>query len=266
MIESAPCSAAAFCGGFRHGRGILSRYDNRFPATLLWLALLLPALSLSSCASAGAPVAGQGASPGGTGTGIVLDHSSHILTSHHLVLGCDSLVLRHENLVLRARPGPVDEKLDLAILVPEARFPAEPAIFRNARPVPGEPVVIAGFPREVVGQGLLKAVSAGIATVRDPSLQQGMMRLTQGLSQGASGGPVLDRSGRVIGILSGLLINSRSGKPVDAPGVAVRGEAVQAFLQRSGIRFRLGDGKPATLSDIARRVSRQTVMIECSGR
>ena len=232
---------------------------------LFWLALLLPALSLSSSVSAGAPVAGQGASPGGTGTGIVLDGRSHILTSHHLVLGCDSLVLRHENLVLRARTGPVDEKLDLAILVPETGFPAEPAIFRNARPVPGEPIVIAGFPREVVGQGLLKAVSAGIASVNDRSLQQGMMRLTRGLSQGASGGPVLDRSGRVVGILSGLLVNSRSGKPVDAPGVAVRGEVVQAFLKRSGVRFRLGGEKPATVSVIASQAARQVVMIECSG-
>jgi S1-C subfamily serine protease len=208
----------------------------------------------------------RGISSRATGTGIVLDSSSHILTSNHLLQGCDSLLLRHENLVLRARKGPVDEKLDLAILIPETGFPAEPVIFRNARPVPGEPVVIAGFPREVVGQGLLKAVSAEIATVRDPSLQEGMMRLTQGLSQGASGGPVLDRSGRVIGILSGLLVNSRSGKPVDAPGVAVRGEAVQAFLKRAGVRFRIGGEKLATVPAIARQAARQVVMIECSGR
>jgi S1-C subfamily serine protease len=113
---------------------------------------------------------------------------------------------------------------------------------------------------------LLKAVSAEIATVRDPSLQEGMMRLTQGLSQGASGGPVLDRSGRVIGILSGLLVNSRNGKPVDAPGVAVRGEALQAFLKRAGVRFRIGGEKLATVPAIARQAARQVVMIECSGR
>jgi S1-C subfamily serine protease len=93
-----------------------------------------------------------------------------------------------------------------------------------------------------------------------------MMRLTEGLGRGASGGPVLDRSGRVIGIVTGLLVNSRNGKPVEAPGVAVRGEAVQAFLQRSGIKFRLGVEKSASVSVIATRVARQVVMIECSGR
>ena len=266
MIDSFPSTAAASCGGFRQGCGQRPRRGNRFPALLFWLVLLLPALTISPRASASVPSSNAAISAGGTGTGIVLDRSSHILTSHHLVEGCGSLTLRHENLVLRARPGPVDEKLDLAILVPEKRFSAEPAIFRNARPVPGERVVIAGFPKEVVGKGLLKAVSAGIASLSDPSLQQGMMRLSEGLNRGASGGPVLDRSGRVIGIVTGMLVNSRSGKPVGAPGVAVRGDVVQAFLQRSGIRFRLGDGKPATLSDIAGRVSRQTVMIECAGR
>jgi S1-C subfamily serine protease len=206
------------------------------------------------------------ASSGGTGTGVVIDDRSHILTSYHVVEGCNGVMLRHDNLVLRAHLSRFDEKMDLAILVPERPFPAETAIFRNARTVSGERVVVAGFPGEVVGKGLLKAVSAGIASVDDPSLQQGMMRLTEGLGRGASGGPVLDRSGRVIGIVTGLLVNSRNGKPVEAPGVAVRGEAVQAFLQRSGIKFRLGVEKSASVSVIATRVARQVVMIECSGR
>ena len=206
------------------------------------------------------------ASSGGTGTGVVIDDRSHILTSYHVVKKCDSLMLRHNDLVLQAGLSRFDEKMDLAILVPERPFPAETAIFRNARTVPGERVVVAGFPGEVVGKGLLKAVAAGIASVDDPSLQQGMMRLTEGLGRGASGGPVLDLSGRVIGIVTGLLVNSRNGKPVEAPGVAVRGEAVQAFLQRSGIKFRLGVEKSASVSVIATRVARQVVIIECSGR
>ncbi|MGD9356900.1 MAG: serine protease [Chromatiales bacterium] len=204
-------------------------------------------------------------SSGATGTGIVVDERSHILTSYHVVKGCKTVMLRKGEFVLRARSGKYDEKLDLAIIVPERSISAIPAKFRKGPPAPGEPVVIAGFPGEVVNQGLLKAVSAKIVSLNATTLQPGMMRLSVGLNQGASGGPVLDRSGRVIGILSGLLVDSRSGKTVEAPGVAVSGEAVQAFLQRSGINFRLDEGSPATVSAIAGQAASQAVLIECSG-
>ena len=203
---------------------------------------------------------------GGTGTGVVLDNRSHILTSYHVVEGCSRVMLRHGNLVLRARQGRFDDRLDLAILIPERSFPAVPAQFRKAPPKTGEAVVVAGFPKEVVGKGLLKAVSAEIVSIKVQTPHAGMMRLSQGLNRGASGGPVLDSSGRVIGILAGILVNSRSGIAVESQGIAIRGEVVQEFLRRTGIDFREGRERPANLSSIARQAASQVVKIECSGR
>jgi serine protease Do len=208
----------------------------------------------------------QDAPSGRTGTGIVVDDRSHVLTSYHVVEKCDSLMLRHSNLVIRARLIRFDDKRDLAILVPERPFPAIPAIFREGPPAAGESVVIAGFPKEVVSQGLLKAVSAEIVSIKAETPHDGMMRLSAGLNQGASGGPVLDRSGRVIGLLAGMLVDSRSGKPVDAPGLAIRPEIVQKFLKRAGMDFRKGKERPATVSAIAKQGANQVVKIECSGR
>lgn len=208
----------------------------------------------------------QHAPSGGTGTGIVVDDRSHVLTSYHVVEKCDSLILRHSNLAIRARLIRFDDKLDLAILVPERPFPAIPAIFRESPPVAGESVVIAGFPKEVVSQGLLKAVSAEIVSVKAETPHHGMMRLSAVLNQGASGGPVLDRSGRVIGLVAGMLVDSRRGKPVDAPGLAIRPEIVQEFLKGAGIGFRKGKDRAATVSAIAKQGANQIVKIECSGR
>jgi S1-C subfamily serine protease len=226
-----------------------------FTFMLLWLVML-------TFPAAGFPAALAGA----TGTGIVLDNRSHVLTNYHVIEGCGSVMLRHGDLVLRARPGKYDRQLDLAILVPEKSFPATPASFRVTPPVAGERVVIAGFPKEVVGKGLLKAVSAEIVTVNSTTPRPGMMRLSAGLSQGASGGPVLDLSARVIGLVSGLFVNSRDGKPVEAPGVALGGDRVQRFLHRAGIDFRQGKERPATIASIAKRAASQVVKIECSGR
>ncbi|MEJ2310204.1 MAG: serine protease [Gammaproteobacteria bacterium] len=226
-----------------------------FLILLLWLVFLIFPGGGFSAALAGA-----------TATGIVLDNRSHVLTNYHVIEGCGSVMLRHGDLVMRAHPGKYDRLLDLAILVPEKSFPAIPASFRNTPPAAGERIVIAGFPKEVVGKGLLKAVSAEIVTVNSTTPRPGMMRLSVGLNQGASGGPVLDSSGRVIGLVSGLLVNSRDGKPVEAPGVALGGDRVQRFLHRAGIDFRQGKERPANIASIAKRAASQVVKIECSGR
>jgi len=201
---------------------------------------------------------------GATGTGIVLDDRSHILTSYHVVQGCNSVMLRHGDLVIRARPGMYDELLDLAILVPEQPFPVIPAVFRDMPPVAGERVIIAGFPKEVVSQGLLKAVSAKIVSVNSTMPRPGMMRLSTGLNQGASGGPVFDSSGRVIGLVSGILVNSRDGNPVESPGVALRGEQIQKFLDRAGIGITKGGKRPSAIAAIAKQAAGQVVKVECS--
>jgi S1-C subfamily serine protease len=225
-----------------------------FSPILLWLVML----ALFSGGGLSAAITGA------TGTGIVLDDRSHILTSYHVVQGCNSVMLRHGDLVIRARPGMYDELLDLAILVPEQPFPVIPAVFRDMPPVAGERVIIAGFPKEVVSQGLLKAVSAKIVSVNSTMPRPGMMRLSTGLNQGASGGPVFDSSGRVIGLVSGILVNSRDGNPVESPGVALRGEQIQKFLDRAGIGITKGGKRPSAIAAIAKQAAGQVVKVECS--
>jgi S1-C subfamily serine protease len=227
-----------------------------FPPILPWLVALIifPGGALSA------------AFAGATGTGVVLDERAHVLTSYHVVQRCNLVMLRHGELVIRALPGKYDEQLDLAILVPERPFPAIPVMFRETPPVPGEQVVIAGFPKEVAGKGLLKAVSAEIVTVNATTPRPGTMRLSRGLDQGASGGPVFDSSGRVIGLVSGLLVNSRDGRPVEAPGVALGSEQIQRFLQRAGTGIRKGGERPAGIAAIAKQAAGQVVKVECSVR
>jgi len=235
-----------------HGAGIF----RLFPPALLWLVILIifPGKGMSAALA------------GATGTGILLDERAYVLTSYHVVQRCNRVMLRHGALVIRARPGKYDEQLDLAILVPERPFPVIPALFRDPPPVAGERVVIAGFPKEVAGKGLLKAVSAEIVTVNAITPRPGTMRLSRGLDQGASGGPVFDSSGRVIGLVSGLLVKRRDGKPVEAPGVALGSEPIQRFLQRAGIGIRKGREKPAGIAAIAKQAAGQVVKIECSAR
>lgn len=199
-----------------------------------------------------------------TGSGVVIDRDGRVLTSLHVVSGCNARLLHTGDAVIPARLSATDRTDDLAILIPERQLPAKPAVFRWKPVVQGEAVVVAGFPREVVQRGLLKAISARVVAREDPRANPAMMRLTAAVNPGTSGGPVLDRAGRVVGLVAGMLYDGSSGRPIENPGLAIRGEVLQGFLERAGIPLKTEDGRrPMSMRVIAADAAQYTVMVEC---
>lgn len=198
-----------------------------------------------------------------TGTGVVVDGKGHVLTAHHVVSACRLLSLRQGDAVVPARLSAADPRLDLALLGAEQPLAAEGIGFRSEPVVQGEAVVVAGFPREVVGRGLLKAQRGSVSSADDPSADSEMMRFNIAVNPGGSGGPVLDYSGRMIGLVTGMLYSGRSGAPLANPGVAVRAQAAEAFLRQAGVDVRFARTSASGIEDIAAKAAKQTVLVEC---
>ena len=197
------------------------------------------------------------------GTGISVDSQGHVLTAFHVVRECRDLRLHQGETVVQARLGAAAPELDLALLASRQPISVQPAGFREAPAGQGEVVVVAGFPREVAGSGLLKAQRARISSVTDPRAGPARLRISAVVNSGTSGGPVLDLSGRVIGLVSGMLYDKSLGIPIDNPGVAVRGDAVQSFLRDAGVTVSLGGFAPSTTTVIANRAARHILLVEC---
>lgn len=146
----------------------------------------------------------------GLGSGVLVTLDGMILTALHVVDDADSITLTFANgatavgSVLEEQP----EK-DIAILVadtiPEG---VVPAVLGN----PGLPV---GSEAYAVGSpyGLFGSLSAGVISGRERSFRlpdsqvtvQGLLQFDAAVNPGNSGGPLLDRAGRVIGIVIALL-------------------------------------------------------------
>lgn len=197
------------------------------------------------------------------GTGFVVDDKGRVLTSHHVVEGCRLLAMRRGNARVGASLEWADRAADLALLLPHGALPASPVSFRRRPAVrAGERVVVAGFPREVTGTGWLRAGSAEVVTAGDGA---GRFRLSVPVEPGNSGGPVFDRAARVIGVAAGTLRDAATGVPVavGGPGVAVAGDAVQHFLRRAGVAYRMDEGSELDMPAIAERARDSTVLVEC---
>jgi serine protease Do len=83
-----------------------------------------------------------------------------------------------------------------------------------------------------------------------------------------SGGPVLDESGQVIGVVvsqASLAVVAIAGNVPQNVNFAIRGEVAQIFLAVRGIRFSAGNRQHALSTQaMAAQGVKSTVFIQCS--
>jgi uncharacterized protein len=136
----------------------------------------------------------------GTGTGFFVSKEGHFLTNEHVVGGCTHIkVILPSGSVEGARYAQASEN-DLAVIkVPVA--PSRIATFRSAPARLGEDVIVVGYPlRGLLGDGL--NVSTGtVAASLGPGNDRRLLQLTAPIQQGNSGGPLLDSTGHVVGVI-----------------------------------------------------------------
>ena len=137
----------------------------------------------------------------GVGSGFIVDASGLIVTSHHVVKGADSVtVTLQDGRRLEARIAGIDPKTDLALLEVDAGGSLPVVEFADSdRTRVGDWVVAVGNPF-----GLGGTVTAGIVSGRGRDIGSGpyddYLQLDAPINRGSSGGPLFDRSGRVVGV------------------------------------------------------------------
>lgn len=140
---------------------------------------------------------------GGLGTAFVMASSgdnSTLVTDLHVVAddwraGHKQVTLHQEGRDLTGTIEMVNEANDLAAITVGAALPVLARAAAN--PVVGDSVLVVGAPL-----GLSNSVSTGIVS----AFRDGQIQFSAPISPGDSGGPVVDRSGRVIGVARSKLV------------------------------------------------------------
>ena len=172
----------------------------------------------------------------GVGSGFIVDASGLIVTSHHVVKGADSVtVTLQDGRRLEARVAGIDPRTDLALLEVDAGGSLPVVEFGDSdRTRVGDWVVAVGNPF-----GLGGTVTAGIVSGRGRDIGSGpyddYLQLDAPINRGSSGGPLFDRSGRVVGVNTAIF--SPSGGNV---GI---GFAIPANVAKPVIESLRTDGK-----------------------
>ncbi|HEY7718144.1 MAG TPA: trypsin-like peptidase domain-containing protein [Pedococcus sp.] len=180
----------------------LEEQERRPPDAAVVYEQVLP--SLVQLTSTGPGVGGSGRS---TGAGVVVNARGTVLTALHVVDGADTVEATFADgteataEVVTRRP-----EADIAVLrvdrLPEV---VVPAVLGGGTEV-GHPVVAVGHPF-----GLSRTLTTGVVSALDRSASlsggrelSGLIQFDAAVNPGNSGGPLLNRSGQVIGIVTGL--------------------------------------------------------------
>jgi S1-C subfamily serine protease len=160
----------------------------------------------------------------GVGSGFIYDASGLILTNYHVVEGGGNLsVTLQDGRELAGRVAASDPDHDLAVVKIDATGLPTVAIGTSASLKVGQLVVAIGSPlgtfTDSVTSGILSATGRSI-TVGDPATRQrrtmsNLLQTDAAINEGNSGGPLLDASGRVIGI------NTASASSAEGIGFAI---------------------------------------------
>lgn len=141
----------------------------------------------------------QGRGGSGLGSGFVLSPDGLIATNQHVIGEGRGLVVeladgtRHDVTEVFA----FDRKNDLAVIRIAAKNLPPLALGDAAALRDGQPVVAIGNPR-----GLKSSVVAGVVSGRRDVDGRSMIQVAIPVEQGNSGGPLVDRRGRVVGVLT----------------------------------------------------------------
>ena len=217
---------------------------------------------------------------GRSGTGFLIDEHGTALTNEHVVEDSRQVTVKFsDRSTSTATVVGSDPDIDLAVLriakVPPQARPL--SLGRSANLVAGDPVIVIGSPFGLAGTVTTGVVSALGRHIEAPSgIDIGIPNAIQtdaAINMGNSGGPLLDRFGRVVGINSQIF--SRGGDnagvgfavPVDtirpvARSILATGRAEHGWI---GIRGRPLTPELATRLGLGRRAGVLLVHLDARG-
>ena len=171
------------------------------------------------------------------GSGFIIDPAGYIITNQHVVERAADLkihVTTNDGKTYNAHYIAGDDKTDLAFIKIDAKTAFPFVSLDDISPnILGQTVIVVGNAvgyGSSISRGVLSAVNRNITV--DDTEYKNLVQTDAAINPGNSGGPVIDISGRLVGISSAKMAFTPQGVPTQGLGFAIPADVVRDSVNR----------------------------------
>jgi len=196
---------------------------------------------------------------GKTGTGFFIN-PKNILTNYHVVKQCNQITVKNIYLdAIVAKVKVIDKPNDLAVLKVDKSVDNY-LTFRQNRLEIGEDIITLGYPLgSYLGENakLTKGIVSSLNGILNDTTK---LQFTAPVQHGNSGGPLLDTSGNVVGVIYGGLKNNIAQNV----NLAIKNSVAKMLLNSYGINYDEAESnKQLRASQVAKKTKNSIVKVIC---
>jgi S1-C subfamily serine protease len=183
-----------------------------------------------------------------SGTGFFVTHDGHILTNNHIISNCDKISVHGDGMSAGAVLVARDEENDLALL--KAAFTSPNMAYFNSMKQPlkaNDPVVIIGYPGESWRGHDPVIRESTIIDLKGPTGEEKWLQFNDSVQHGNSGGPLLDSTGNVVGVVVAKSelhikkVGSDAEETIKKSDIAISLPTVKNFLELNNVQYQTAD-------------------------
>jgi S1-C subfamily serine protease len=204
-----------------------------------------------------------------TGTAFIINKQGNIVSNLHVVQECNSIEVRNASFKAKARLLATDSVNDLAVLTVDTIPSPSIGYFRSGKELRiGDDIITIGYPfGSILGESA-KVTKGNISSLTGIANDSSMLQISAPVQPGSSGGPLLDNSGNIVGIvssrLSELAMLKATGSLPQNVNFAIKSQAIQLFLATHKIKYSSQDSiKKYEAADIVERAEEFTLQVQC---
>ena len=201
-----------------------------------------------------------------SGSGFAVSSDGYVITNHHVIDGCEKVVLHTKGKELPVTIVTYDPQNDLALLKgdfsPKTVFPLS-----NNRPELLQDIYVAGFPFGDMFSTSVKVTKGIISSLTGLGNNFSNFQIDAALQSGNSGGPILDDLGNVVGVavakLDAKYMFEELGIIPEDTNFGIKSNVVRSILESNDVETPSANQSEISKSKLGKMISSGTYYVSC---
>ena len=201
-----------------------------------------------------------------SGSGFAVSSDGYVITNHHVIDGCQKVVVHIKGKELPVTVVTYDPQNDLALLKRDFR-PSTVFPLSNNRPELLQDIYVAGFPFGDKFSTSVKVTKGIISSLTGLGNNFSNIQIDAALQSGNSGGPILDDFGNVIGVavskLDAKYMFEEFGIIPENTNFGIKSSVVRSVLDSNEVDIPPANQSEISKSKLGKMISSGTYYISC---